>query len=202
MRTTTSWRSCTPKSATFDEPAHRWTFTHTRVVHFNAEGEKTGESYPATQSVTGWSETPWRIASALLEADKLSVPQLHQYLRLNADFTPPQLAPFRTYRDYRWALPWRCLVVVLLAAPLGIVYQRRSVIAGVAVAITMFLFIMFFDSMFVAMGRGSRLAPVAAAWLTGAVFALVGLVLLRQKALNMDRLPTNWVRLRQFILAR
>ena len=190
------------RTAVFDPREHRWTFAGTRVVHFNAAGDVTAQSYPATQVVTGWSETPWRIASALLEADKLSVPELHQYLRLNADFTASQLAPFRTYLDYRWGLPWRCLIVVLLAAPLGIVYQRRSVVTGVATAIVMFLFIMFFDSMFVAMGRGSRLPSVAAAWLTDTVFAVVGLVLLRQKALNMDRLPTSWARLRQFILAR
>ena len=190
------------RSAAFDGRAHRWTFTDTRVVHFDTKGVKTAESYPATQVVTGWSETPWRIASALLEADKLSVPELHRYLRLNADFAAPQLAPFRTYLAYRWSLPWRCFVVVLLAAPLGIVYQRRSVVAGVATAIVMFLFILFFDSMFVAMGRGSRLPSGPAAWLTGAIFAVVGLVLLRQKALNMDRLPTSWARLRQFVLAR
>ena len=190
------------KTAAFDRREHRWTFTGTRVVHFDTKGVKTAESYPATQVVTGWSETPWRIASALLEADKLSVPELHQYLRLNADFAAPQLAPFRTYLAYRWALPWRCFVVVLLAAPLGIVYQRRSVVTGVATAIVMFLFILFFDSMLVAMGRGSRLPSGTAAWLTGAAFAVVGLVLLRQKALNMDRLPTSWARLRQFILAR
>ena len=190
------------KTAVFDPREHRWTFADTRVVHFNAAGDVTAESYPASQMVTGWSETPWRIASALLEPDKLSVPELHKYLRLNADFTAPQLAPFRTYADDRWALPWRCMVVTLLAAPLGIVYQRRSVVAGVATAILMFLFILFFDSMFVAMGRGSRLPPAAAAWLTDAVFAGFGLVLLRQKALNMDRLPTSWARLRQFILAR
>ena len=190
------------KTAAFDPREHRWTFTDTRVDHFDAEGQVSAESYPPTQTVTGWSETPWRIASAQLEPDKLSVPELHQYLRLNADFTAPQLAPFRTYLDYRWSLPWRCLVVTLLAAPLGIVYQRRSVIAGVATAILMFLFILFFDSLFVAMGRGHRLSPGVAAWLADAVFAAIGLVLLRQKALNMDRLPTSWARMRQFVLAR
>ena len=190
------------KTAVFEPGAHRWTFTDTRVVHFNTAGDVTAESYPPRQEVNNWSETPWRIASALLDADKLSVPELHQYLRLNADFTQSQLAPFRTYLAYRWSLPWRCMVVVLLAAPLGIVYQRRSVIAGVATAILMFLFILFFDSLFVAVGKGDRLAPLLAACVTNGVFAVVGLALLRQKALNMDSLPTNWVTLRQFVTGR
>ena len=190
------------KTASFDRHEHRWTFADTRVVRFNATGDVTAESYPATQVITGWSETPWRIASQLLKADKLSVPELRQYLRLNADFTPVQLAPFHTYLFYRWGLPWRCLVVVLLAAPLGVVWQRRSVIAGVAAAILMFLFILFFDSMFVSLGQGSRIGPALAAWITNAVFGLVGLVLLRQKSLNMDQLPITPAGMRQFLLGR
>ena len=190
------------KTASFDRHEHKWTFTGTRVVRFNAAGDVTAESYPPTQVVTGWSETPWRIASQLLKPDKLSVPELHQYLRLNGDFTPVQLAPFHTYLAERWALPWRCVVVVLLAAPLGIVYQRRSVIAGVATAILMFLFILFFDSMFVSLGQGSRVTPAVAAWITSVVFGLVGLVLLRQRSLNMDRLPTTPATMRQFVLGR
>ncbi len=185
------------KTATYDRHTHQWTFSGCRTVQFNPDGLAT--SYPDTHVVTGWSETPWRIASQLLKADKLSVPELHQYLRLNGDFTPTQLAPFRTYLFGRWALPWRCLVVVLLAAPLGVVYQRRSVIAGVAAAILMFLFILFFDSMFVSLGQGSRLGPALAAWATNVAFGIIGLVLLRQKTLNMDRLPTTPATLRQFV---
>ena len=93
-------------------------------------------------------------------------------------------------------------MVVLFAAPLGIVYQRRSVIAGVATAIFLFLGILFFDNLFRALGGGDRgVSPLAAAWTTNVFFGLIGLVLLRQKALNRDKLPLTPGRLWDYLTA-
>ena len=192
------------KQGQYDAARHTWVFTDCKLAHYLPNGDVAPGSttYPARHEIPGWSETPWRLASANLEADRLSVPELHQYLTLNSDFTSPQLAPFRTYLDVRWALPWMCMVVVLIAAPLGIVYQRRSVIVGVASAIILFLFFIFFDNLFHALGRGDRgISPFWAAWTTDLFFALVGLVLLRVRALNRDRLPTSPARLWDFLTA-
>ena len=192
------------KQAMYDAPRHTWVFTDCKLAHYLPNGDVAPgtTSYPARHEVAGWSETPWRLASATLEADRLSVPELRQYLALNSDFTGPQLAPFRTYLDVRWALPWMCMVVVLIAAPLGIVYQRRSVIVGVASAIILFLFFIFFDNLFHALGRGDRgISPFWAAWTTDLCFALVGLILLRVRALNRDRLPTSPARVWDFLTA-
>ncbi len=177
------------KSAEFDPDQHRWTFTGARVAHYSPAGDVAAVSYPATHVVDGWSETPWRIHSSLLEADKLSVPELHQYLSLNSDFTAVQLAPFRTYLDYRWALPWTCLVVVMFTAPLAIVYQRRGVLAGVAGSILIFFLILFLGNLFLALGRGERIGSWWAAWTPNLIFGFIGIVLVRVRALNRDRLP-------------
>ena len=194
--------------ATFDETRRDWTLSTgteggvTRAARFDARGDLTSEEFPPTQTLAGWSETPWRIASATLQADHLSVPALREYLRLNADFTHPLLAPYRTYFHYRWALPWACLVTVLIAAPLGVVYSRRSVLAGVASSIFIFFLILFLDNLFRALGRGDRLPAFWAAWTPELLFATVGLVLLRVRALNRDRLPLTPALLWDFLTAR
>ena len=174
----------------------------TRAARFDARGDLTGEEFPPTQTLTGWSETPWRIASATLQADHLSVPELREYLRLNGDFTQTLLAPYRTYFHYRWALPWACLVTVLIASPLGVVYSRRSVFVGVASSIFIFFLILFLDNLFRALGRGDRLPPFWAAWTPELLFAAVGLVLLRVRALNRDRLPLTPALLWDFLTTR
>ena len=192
------------KQGQYDAARHTWVFTDCKLAHYLPNGDVAPGStaYPARHEISGWSETPWRLASANLDAERLSVPELRQYLTLNSDFTSPQLAPFRTYLDVRWALPWMCMVVVLIAAPLGIVYQRRSVIVGVASAIILFLFFIFFDNLFHALGRGDRgVSPFWAAWTTDIFFALVGLILLRVRALNRDRLPTSPARMWDFLTA-
>ena len=190
------------KQAVYEEARHTWVFTDTRLVHYTATGDVDKLQYLPTHEVSGWSETPWRVYSAQLQPDKLTVPELDQYLDINGDLNRAQLAPFRTYHDVRWSLPWQCFVVVLFAAPLGIVYQRRSVIAGVATAIFLFLGILFFDNLFRALGGGDRgISPLWAAWATNVFFGLIGVVLLRQKALNRDKLPLTPGRLWDYLTA-
>ena len=170
------------RSATFDESTLTWLFHDCRVSHANPDGSGTLPEgafdvlYQPLQKITGWSETPWRIASAVLQPDKLSVPELRQYLRLNSDFTNVQLAPFRSYLAQRWADPWTCLVVVCIASALGVVYNRRSVLVGVATAICLFALIFFFDSLFLALGKGARLPAFWAVWTTKMIFGAVGRV--------------------------
>ena len=80
------------------------------------------------------------------------------------------------------------MVVVCFASALGVVYNRRSVLAGVATAIILFALMFFFDSFFLALGKGARLPAFWAVWTTKIVFGAVGVLLLRQRALNRDKL--------------
>lgn len=189
--------------ATYDPAARAWHLSGgTRLARYNEAGDLIGETFPPETVIEGWSETPWRIASALLQADHLSVPELHEYLRLNADLTHVQLAPFRTYLDYRRALPWGCLVVVFVSAPLGIVYSRRNVFIGVAAAIGIFFLTLFLTNLFLALGRSDRVPSFWAAWTPNLLFFTVGLVLLRMRSLNRDRLPLTPSELRVFLFPR
>lgn len=191
------------KRAEYDQARQTWVFTDCRLAPYNPADPEPGKFRLVPRYEVGnWSETPWRIFSAQLQPDKLTVPELNQYLRINSDLNHTQLAPFQTYRYVRWALPWGCFVVVLFAAPLGIVYQRRSVIAGVAAAIGLFLGILFFDNLFRSLGGGDRgISPFWAAWITNGIFGVIGLMLLRQRALNRDKLPLTPARLWDYLTA-
>lgn len=179
-------------TATYDAQRHLWKFSgSTKVVHYNTAGDVDSISFPAEQEFAHWSETPWRIGSAVLKPDHLSVQELKQYLTLNADFNAAQLAPYKTYWHYRHALPWLCLVVVFMSAPLGVIYTRRSVVVGVASAIFLFFAILFLDNLSRALGRGDRIAPWLAAWGPNILFTGIGLFLLRMRSLNRDQVPSS-----------
>src|SRR5207245_5782601 len=102
-----------------------------KVVHYDAAGNITDEKVLPSLKIDHWSETPFRLGSANVRAEYLSFPELREYLRFNSDFPRTLLAPFRTHLQYRVALPWTCLVVFCIAAPLGIGYLRREVLACV-----------------------------------------------------------------------
>jgi len=174
------------ETASYDEPAHTWTLTDGKTIRFDPNGDIVSDTAFQTLKITDWTENPWRIASSVFEAQSLSVPELRAYLRFNADFPETALAVYRTQLQNRWALPWQCMAVVFLAAPLGIVYSRRGVLSGVAGAIFGFAAMMFVTSLMMALGKGCRVSPALAAWSPVAIFQLIGFYLLYLKSTNRD----------------
>jgi LPS export ABC transporter permease LptG len=179
------------RRAVFNPATKTWTFHRGMRVDFKPDGDivKQDMWLDGARDFTGWSETPWRISSANLDAQNLTVPELRRYLRGNADFPRAQLAPYRTYLWHRQAVPWACLIVVFVAAPLGIVYSRRGVLAGVASSIFIFFGMIFLTNFCLALGKGDRVSPFLAGWLPNLLIGVIGIFLLWLRATNRE-LPT------------
>ena len=170
-----------------------WHLDHVRHVTVDPSGNLlTSESLPV-MDLKGWNETPWKIASSRMVADDLGLPELGEYLRSNAEFPAPRLAPFVTHWHYRWALPWICMAVVLIAGPLGIVTGRRGILGGVGMAVVLFAAMLLLNSMFLALGKGHRIPGWVAGWGSLMVFAVIGFFLLWVRATGREmprfRLP-------------
>lgn len=172
--------------AVYDEATHTWTMENVKMIKMDEKGDIIDTKFAGESKISTYSETPWRIASSLMNSDYLSVPELRDYLKFNADFPDDRLAPFRTNLYYRFALPWACLVVVFLAAPMGIVYSRSGILGGVATAIGLFFLFVFTTALAIAFGKGGAISPMVAAWAPSAFFFLVGLVLLWFRSTSRD----------------
>ncbi|MDB2495758.1 LptF/LptG family permease [Verrucomicrobiales bacterium] len=136
--------------------------------------------------IDGWSETPWKVLSSSQESEHLGMSGLTMYLEANADLDRVSLAPFRTNRWYIFAEPLTCLVMILIAAPLGIVYSRRGVMGGVTGAIVIFAFMYLMRGTVIALGHIDQISPFWAAWSTNFVIAAIGLVLLWFRGQNRE----------------
>jgi LPS export ABC transporter permease LptG len=183
------------KSAEFDPATKTWSLEKGKLVNFDPQGNVTTEEMwlNGAKSVSSWSETPWRIASSELDPQDLSVPELNDYLNFNSDFPDAGLAPYRTHLGYRWALPWQCFIVVLIAAPLGIVYSRRGVLGGVLLSMVLFFCLMFLSNLGLALGKWNHISPFTATWGPDLVFAAIGLLLLYARSNNREfPSPKNW----------
>lgn len=174
------------REAVYEPALKRWTLGNARVVEMDAAGEVVASEGRSVMVIDGWSETPWRISSSVMNPEFLSVPELNNYLEFNSDFPEKRLVPYLTHWHYRWALPLVCLVVVFLAAPMGIVYSRRGILGGVAIAIGLFFLLFFVSSLFVALGKGSRIPPTFAAWAPLIFFLGIGFFLLWYRSTNRD----------------
>ena len=170
-----------------------WVLENARHVTVDESGNLvTSESQPRLE-IKEWKETPWKIVSSTMNSEFLGVPELTDYLRYNAEFPKTRLAPFVTHWHYRWALPWVCLVVILIAGPLGVVNARRGIMGGVTGAIGLFAGLIFSNSLFIALGKGDRIPSWMAGWGPVLIFLGIGLYLFWVKATGRElpklRLP-------------
>lgn len=163
-----------------------WQLESVKVVNYDEAGNIIRSDILPSVTVTHWSETPFRLGSANVRAEFLSLPELREYIRFNADFPVTLLAPFETHLQYRLALPWTCFVVVLIAAPLGIGLSRRGVFSSVAIAIVLVFSMNFLNHLFLALGEGYRIPAWLAAWTPNFLFAVVGLYLLYLRTTNRE----------------
>lgn len=172
--------------AHFDPANKTWRFENTKVVNYDGVGNITDEKLFPALTISGWTETPYRLSSANVRPEFLGIPELREYLHFNADFPETLLAPFRTQLQYRWALPWTCFVVAIMATPLGIGFSRRGILASVAAAIGLVFSMNFLINLFLALGEGDRISPFTAAWVPNLIFFAIGLYLLRLRATNRE----------------
>jgi lipopolysaccharide export system permease protein len=172
--------------ANYRSETKTWDLENVRLAYYDAAGNITKEEFRPALTLEHWSETPFRLSSANVQAEFLSFPELREYLRFNSDFPATLLAPFRTHLQYRLALPWTCLVVVCIAAPLGIGYSRRGVLSSVAAAVILVFSMNFLVHLFLALGEGDRVPGWIAAWTPNILFAGIGLYLLYLRASNRE----------------
>jgi LPS export ABC transporter permease LptG len=136
--------------------------------------------------VTGIEETPYSIVSSALTPDYMGVPELLAYLETHQNATKEKLAPFITHLFHRSAMPFQCLVLALVAAPLGIAYSRRGSLSGVAASIFIFFGMMFVNDFFLNLGKGGHLAPWLTVWIPNLAFGGFGLVMLYMRSQNKE----------------
>ncbi len=166
------------KSATWDRVSHKWTFIEPIIATFQAGQPAVFESHPDPLTIDSWPETPWQLIKPGLSATYLGIPDLSSWLQANSlhgQFANP--APYQTQWHYRWALPFTCLVTVLLATPLGIHFSRRGSGGGVFLAVVLSALMLLVTSISIALGESGTLPPAQAAWLTNLIFATLGIYL-------------------------
>jgi len=105
---------------------------------------------------------------------RLSQREILTYKRLHPEDSPKG-AMLETQLQGHYAMPWTCMVVVLVALPFGAASGRRNVYVGVASSLG--ICFAYFVSLQVALALGSRgaLLPWLAGWGPNCLFGLVGL---------------------------
>ena len=170
------------KRALWDRKTRTWTFEEPVMGKFQLAQPAEFQTLDGPLKIKLWSETPWQLIKPGLSAAYLGIPDLSTWLNQNLknkEFADP--SPYSTQWHYRWALPFTCLITVLLATPLAIHFSRRGSGGGVFIAVVLSALMLLVSNISVAMGEAGALRPICAAWLPNILFALLGIYLFHRR---------------------
>lgn len=132
-----------------------------------------------------FSETPEQIKSAIkissimvfhrAKRSDLALKEIFNYLRLNPDPVKEDARWLYTKLYGRLAAPWTCLVVVLIALPIGAASGRRNVFVGVASSLGLFVTFWLLQLVGLFAGTAGWVTPWLAAFFPNLAFGLGGL---------------------------
>jgi len=162
-----------------------WTFTNAQVLIYPAErGAPPSAPYETNLlALPELNETPEDIRVEIkvskfsglrLQRARLSYAEALEYRKLHPE-NSAMTATLETQLQGHYAIPWTCLVVVLVALPFGAASGRRNVYVGVASSLV--ICFAFFVSLQLALALGSRgsLPPWVAGWAPNVLFGLAGM---------------------------
>jgi lipopolysaccharide export system permease protein len=161
-----------------------WTFFDNVQEYTNAPGVSSYTLVMQTNvmAMPEFSETPAQIKREIKIANRLSVRAAHSaeipvleildYLDLHRNLSPRNNWWLFTQLHGRLALPWTCLVVVLVAIPFGAASGRRNVFVGVASSIFICFAYFILMRLGLALGTGGYVPAWIAAWLPNLSFGI------------------------------
>lgn len=184
-----SWRSIFADRAVRTNGV--WTFYHVR--EFKATTATNSLPVPMPQldelAVPEFSETLDEIKSEINIRDRFGRPtrthradvpiaEILDYRRLHPVPEPAVNAWLLTKLQGRFAGPFTCLVVVMIAVPFASASGRRNVFVGVAASITIFFVYFLIQQVGFALGEAGRVPPWLGAWLPNLTFGIAGVAMM------------------------
>jgi len=167
-------------TATWSRIDKQWTFNGVQLI--DLEAKPVPKKLESADSITrDWQETPWQIVKPGLNQSHLGIPELNSWLKAHQNVEWADHRPYLTQWHYRLAQPIICIITILLAAPLGIVFSRRGIGGGVSIALFLSAGMLFASSFFLTFGEAGRMPPALAAWSTNILFALIALTLFHRR---------------------
>ncbi|MGB0579152.1 MAG: LptF/LptG family permease [Limisphaerales bacterium] len=135
-------------------------------------------------------ETPEMITGEIkinsLGRDKLakeirfSLQEIGDYLRRHPDLAEDKMAQLKTQWHGRLAMPLKCLVVVFMALPMGLMPGRRSIMAAVGLAIILVFSFILYSKVALALGTGNQVPGWFAGWSPALIFGSGGFWLIKR----------------------
>jgi lipopolysaccharide export system permease protein len=157
-----------------------WWFHGLQTRPYNEQGEPSGPmSPPSAQPVemTDYTETPAEFLGELQKTDFLSSLDMIRYLESRPGLSGAGRARRLVDIHARLAMPWSCMVMILLSVPAAAGGSRRPAMRSVAFGLAALFGFYFMINAGMILGKREIIWPWLAGWLPNLVFLGIGGVL-------------------------
>jgi lipopolysaccharide export system permease protein len=162
--------------AIWDSTSHRWTLTNGELTVISDTGRTFAVHFDSLYDPL-FRERPVDLLARAPDPREMRYRELTSYIKAQERSGSNQ-SKNRVELALKIAVPFTCLIIALFGAPLATSTQRGGTAFGVAVSLGTTVIFLLMVQLTKAIGGKGVITPELAAWLPGALFALVGLVLL------------------------
>jgi lipopolysaccharide export system permease protein len=154
---------------------NKWQGYDVFIYNLDKEGNFKGMPEIYDKKIIDLKETPLDFVNNQWQPQYMSFRQLHKYLRvfLGASQSAQKRLTVELY--YKTAVPFACLVMLLVGAPFAMVTARGAAMVGMSKGILIALTYIPLTAICLALGKAGSIPPFLSAWLSNIILGGFGL---------------------------
>lgn len=182
-------------SATWNKADSTWTLHNTYVRELEEASVRPVDDEFIGDRTFDFNEKPYQILTPGQggRVDAVGTSALYEYIASGAG-NQEDRAKMRTEWHVRIARIFSCIILVLLAVPSAITFQRRGTMKGIGIAVLLAALLLFFYRVFPALGEARVVQAWISAWIPNACYFVISVYLFRVNLAH--RSFAEWLRAR------
>lgn len=168
-------------SATWNKKDSTWLLQDVYVRNMAPANIRPEDDAYADTLVCHFDEKPYQIISPSQSnrIDAMGTSQIYEYIASGAGSREDR-CKIRTEWHVRIARVFSCLVLVLLAVPSAVTFQRRGAMKGIGIAVILAALMLFLYRVFPSLGEAGLIQAWISAWIPNACYLGIALYLFRK----------------------
>jgi len=156
----------------------KWVFFDCSIYRFNSSGEPLGKALLFEKKSINFPETPKELLRYEMQTTYMNYKDLKGYIGRLSGSGGKTINGLKTELYFKMALPFVCIIIMLLGIPFALTTTRGGAMAGVGISVGVGL--LYYGSIYfsLALGKGGLIPPLLAAHLSNIVFFAIAVSLL------------------------
>ncbi len=181
------------EQAVWDKESSTWTLSNVYVREMVAPGVRPKDDAFEESLTVDFAEKPYQIISPGHDGriDSMGTSALYEYISSGAGSREDRRKK-RTEWHVRIARIFSCMVLVLMAIPSAVTFQRRGTMKGIGIAVLLAALMLFLYRVFPSLGEAGVLGAWLSAWIPNFLYILIAIYFFLKNLAH--RSAAEWLR--------